>query len=58
MKENQLIVAQGKNHPALYHDAIEAEEIHTISNSFPIQSVIGAKIRYRQRKNICRSFQY
>jgi tRNA-specific 2-thiouridylase len=53
MKENQLIVAQGKNHPALYHDAIEAEEIHTISNSFPIQSVIGAKIRYRQPDAAC-----
>ena len=53
MKENQLIVAQGKNHPALYHDAIKAEEIHTISNSFPIQRVIGAKIRYRQPDAAC-----
>jgi tRNA-specific 2-thiouridylase len=35
MSENQLIVAQGKNHPALYHDAIELKKFIPFRIRFP-----------------------
>ena len=53
LKENVLVVAQGRNHPALFHDALIAENLHMISNPFPIKRVIGAKTRYRQPDAAC-----
>ena len=44
---NELIVCQGKDHPALYSTTIEVHQLHWVNH--PIQSgPISAKLRYRQ----------
>lgn len=53
LKNNQLVVVQGRNHPALFHDALVATEIHKIAQDFPLKKVISAKIRYRQPDEAC-----
>ncbi|HZJ81963.1 MAG TPA: tRNA 2-thiouridine(34) synthase MnmA [Guyparkeria sp.] len=44
---NTLLVAQGKNHPALFARRLEAEQIHWIEPP-PGDRPLTAKIRYRQ----------
>ena len=54
VEKNQLIVAQGENHPALYSKALLAEGAHWISGkspTFPLECT--AKIRYRQQDQSC-----
>ncbi len=54
MEKNELIVAQGKNHPALFSSSLSAKEPHWISGkapSFPFYA--SAKIRYRQLEQPC-----
>lgn len=44
---NELIVCQGKDHPALYSTTIEVHQLHWVNH--PIQpGPISAKLRYRQ----------
>lgn len=51
---NQLFVAQGHNHPALFHSTILTQEIHWIAGRPPSNSEnIKAKIRYRQVDQPC-----
>jgi tRNA-specific 2-thiouridylase len=51
---NQLIVAQGHDHPALLSESLEAAELHWISNDTPdISRNYSAKIRYRQADVSC-----
>ncbi len=54
MHHNQLIVAQGHDHPALYRHTVEAEQMHWISGELPLlQRVLSAKNRYRQSDQPC-----
>ncbi len=55
MSGNRLIVAQGHDHPALYHTALIAGQASWISGSAPEpSSIYGAKTRYRQADAACR----
>ncbi len=47
LERNVLLVAQGKNHPALFAPALAAEQVHWIEPP-PAGRPITAKIRYRQ----------
>lgn len=47
LESNMLRVAQGKNHPALFADRLEAEQVHWIEPP-PTDRPLTAKIRYRQ----------
>ncbi len=54
LKNNQLIAAQGHNHPRLLHYYLKASQIHWVSGHspvFPLQC--QAKIRYRQQAQPC-----
>jgi tRNA-specific 2-thiouridylase len=51
---NQLVVAQGHEHPLLKSDGLIATEMHWIlDKEYPIKRVIGAKTRYRQPDAAC-----
>ena len=53
LEKNQLIVAQGANHPALFASQLVAKEPHWIGEPprFPLSCT--AKIRYRQTDQAC-----
>jgi len=54
MAANQLIVAQGNDHPALFKPALEAGDLHWISGVAPtIPLHCHARIRYRQSDQAC-----
>ena len=54
LENNILIVAQGHDHPALYHNKLEANQVHWISGTSPKSfEGIAAKIRYRQADQPC-----
>ena len=54
IKNNQLIVGQGKQHPLLFKDGVVATDIHWISEGNPkINWVYSAKTRYRQSDSAC-----
>jgi len=51
---NNLIVAQGHNHPAMFHDTLEASQLNWIEQVEPeTGSRLTAKIRYRQSDQSC-----
>ena len=51
---NILIVAQGGDHPSLYHQNLSADSLHWISGEPPKnQEKLSAKIRYRQNDQDC-----
>jgi len=54
LNDNQLIVAQGSEHPCLFHSRLEANQTHWI-NSPPLGATLRceAKIRYRQADQAC-----
>ena len=52
-KFNILIVAQGKDHPRLYHDTLECGHIHWINGEESALTDCSAKIRYRQPDQRC-----
>jgi len=51
---NILIVAQGHNHPAMFHDTLETGQVNWIADEEPEQLEMTAKIRYRQADQACR----
>ena len=54
MQYNQLVVAQGKNHPDLFHRGLIAEQTHWINRPPETQSLqCQAKVRYRQKDQHC-----
>ncbi|WP_062270151.1 tRNA 2-thiouridine(34) synthase MnmA [Endozoicomonas arenosclerae] len=54
LKNNQLIVAQGNNHPMLLSEALSASDIFWISGTAPeLPAKLRAKIRYRQQDQSC-----
>ncbi len=54
LAHNRLIVAQGRDHPALFHQRLRASQLHWISGTPPALPWSGAaKIRYRQPDQLC-----
>jgi len=54
MGTNQLVVAQGNDHPALFKPALEASDLHWISGHAPTLPLhCHARIRYRQSDQAC-----
>ena len=51
---NILIVGQGHNHPLLFHNTLEASQLHWVSG-IPLAETVhcAAKIRYRQSDQKC-----
>ena len=53
IKKNKLIVAQGKNHPALFTDALTANSLSFITDIPKAPFTCTAKVRYRQEDQKC-----
>jgi len=54
IKTNTLIVAQGKDHPALYKNTLTASRVHWIQGTPPVLPFKAhAKTRYRQPDQVC-----
>jgi len=54
LKTNQLIVAQGHNHPLLLKQQLKASQLHWVAGKAPADDFIcKAKIRYRQADQAC-----
>lgn len=52
---NILKVAQGHNHPAMFHNTLETGQINWIEETEPdFETPLTAKIRYRQSDQACR----
>ena len=59
IQSNSLLVAQGQQHPSLYHSTVLAQAIHWISGEPPSDmGNLSAKIRYRQSDQACAIRQY
>jgi tRNA-uridine 2-sulfurtransferase len=55
MEHNRLIVAQGHDHPLLFHQALHAEDLHWVSGEAPEATLAcRARIRHRQSRQDCR----
>lgn len=58
LKNNILIVAQGKNHPRLFHTHLKASQLHWVSGTSPEKNIsCMAKVRYRQPDQACQIIQ-
>lgn len=54
LKNNILIVAQGHDHPDLFHTTLECNQVHWVDGQIPENDFsCTAKIRYRQRDQAC-----
>ena len=53
IQNNELIVCQGRDHPALYQKTITASQAHWISGIPPLKTNLNAKIRYRGNDTPC-----
>lgn len=54
LEHNVLVVAQGGSHPALYHQGLQASQLHWISGQAPATPLAcTARIRYRQQDQDC-----
>jgi tRNA-uridine 2-sulfurtransferase len=55
MQGNRLIVAQGHDHPLLFHRVLRAEALHWVSGAAPASPLdCRARIRHRQPRQDCR----
>lgn len=55
-EENQLVAAQGHNHPLMMQQGLYAEQVHWVSGTAPAAGdsfQCGAKTRYRQHDQMC-----
>ncbi len=52
LNNNRLLVAQGE-HPALYRDSLQADDIHWIGEAPTLPFKCNAKTRYRQADQAC-----
>ena len=51
---NALVVVQGHDHPLLYREVVEAQEMHWIAGAAPpLPARLGAKTRYRMPDATC-----
>ena len=58
LPKNQLIVVQGDQHPLLYHQQLQADQLHWINPKIHTKTLsepyrCHAKIRYRQADQAC-----
>jgi len=53
LTSNILCVAQGHNHPAMFHNTLETGQVNWIEESEPGSHQLTAKIRYRQKDQAC-----
>ncbi len=53
MHSNTLLVAQGHNHPAMFHNTLVTSQINWIAEKQPVSNRLTAKIRYRQSDQPC-----
>lgn len=53
MEQNQLVVAQGHDHPALYKSHLICSDVHFVGQSIAENFSCTAKIRYRQQDHAC-----
>ena len=53
IEENVLVVAQGHDHPALYHSTLTVSNFNWISGTPSKKNSLTAKIRYRQNDQNC-----
>jgi tRNA-specific 2-thiouridylase len=54
LDHNTLIVAQGRDHPALFEQRLHASQLHWIAGEPPhLPLACAAKIRYRQPDQAC-----
>ena len=53
IQNNELIVCQGHDNPALYQKKITASQTHWISGMLPTKKKLNAKIRYRSNDIPC-----
>ncbi len=51
--QNQVILAQGQDHPALYSDGLEASELNWLTEAPQGSFKAKAKVRYRQPEQDC-----
>lgn len=58
IEKNKLIVAQGHDHPALFHTELVVNDLHWVSGECPEKTELFAKIRYRQRDKKCTITEY
>jgi tRNA-specific 2-thiouridylase len=54
LENNTLYVAQGEDHPALFHTGLEATALHWVGAPPPDGERLRAKTRYRQGEQPCR----
>lgn len=54
VKENELVVVQGHDHPLLYSDTVTVQQLHWIAGAPPVSKTLGAKLRYRMPDAPCR----
>ena len=54
IQNNELIVVQGLNNSALYHQYIEASGLHWIIDRIPPKDNLMARIRYRGKNHDCK----
>ncbi|HEX7030958.1 MAG TPA: tRNA 2-thiouridine(34) synthase MnmA, partial [Gammaproteobacteria bacterium] len=54
METNELVVAQGHDHPLLFHDSLDAVSLHWINAAPETGTPLAAKTRYRQGDQACR----
>jgi tRNA-specific 2-thiouridylase len=56
LDDNNLIVAQGHDHPAMFHNVLESSQLNWIAGTEPdldVDKKLSAKIRYRQQDQAC-----
>lgn len=54
LEQNVLLVAQGHDHPLLFHTGLEASQLHWVTGSAPdLPLECSAKTRYRQSDAAC-----
>ncbi len=52
-EKNEVVLAQGDDHPALYADGLMASEINWLVDNLPEKFECKAKVRYRQVEQAC-----
>jgi tRNA-specific 2-thiouridylase len=58
MTNNRLIVGQGENNPRLFHNQLQASQLHWVSGQAPDAPMLcKAKVRYRQAEQDCEILQ-
>jgi tRNA-specific 2-thiouridylase len=57
LASNTLTVVQGHEHPLLYQQSLQAQDVSWVSGKVPaLQEIYGAKTRYRQADASCQIF--